>query len=103
MDYQYIIKEKYQNMIRNIGTYKWSNPSASPYRLPTLEQYISERGSVIGQNGIPTTWTGKIGLIYASDYVYISTDEDCRKDLRAGLTLNENQINFSNSKCKNNN
>ena len=68
--YQYTIKEKYQEMISesvwNIGGNKY-NPSTNPQGLPTLEQYDAERGNITYQNSRPITWTGKIGIIYASD------------------------------------
>ena len=106
-NYKKVIKQNYQNMISetvwNIGANKWNNPSTSPYGLPTLEQYNAERGTLTYQNSRPTTWTGKIGLIYASDYGYASTNEECRTNLRAGLTLTDNKIDATGAKCKNNN
>ena len=107
-NYQYTIKEKYQTMISesvwNIGGNTY-NPSTNPVGLPTLEQYNAERGSITYQNSRPTTWTGKIGLIYASDYGYASTDIECRENLRAGQVYNAetNTYDYTNAKCKNNN
>lgn len=103
MDYQYIIKEKYQNMINEIVWNIGANISTSPYGLSTLEQYNAERGTITYQNSRQTTWNGKIGLIYASDYGYASTNEECRTNLRAGLTLTDNKIDATGTKCKNNN
>ena len=107
-DYTKVIEEKYQDMISeniwNIGGNKY-NPSTNPFGLPTLDQYNAERGNVTSQNGIPATWTGKIGLIYASDYGYASTNIGCRSDLRTGQFYNADSkiYDYTNAKCKNNN
>lgn len=71
----------------NIGRNNY-NPSTAPIGLPTLEQYNAVRGNITYQNSRPTTWTGKIGLIYASDYGYASTDVECHNNLRAGQVYN---------------
>lgn len=106
-DYTKVIKTKYQQLISesvwNLGANSWNNPSESPYGLPTKGQYEAERGNVTYQNRRPIVWTGKIALIYASDYGYASTDTECRKDLRAGLTLTDNKIDATGANCKNNN
>lgn len=107
-NYLYTIKEKYQAMISesvwNIGGNNY-NPSTEPVGLPTIEQYNAERGNITYKNSRPTTWTGKIGLIYASDYGYASTDAECRNNLRAGQVYNAetNTYDYTNVKCKNNN
>lgn len=105
-----VIKEEYQQMIGNVrwnlGGSIYANPDDPPYGLPTLEQYISERGTIVytGDNITRAiTWDGKIGLINASDYGYASTDEDCRNNLRAGVTYTNSTWDYSGSKCKNNN
>ena len=108
-DYTKVIKEKYQLMISdaiwNIGGNTYNNPSGAPYGLPTLGQYNKERGSITYKNSMPTTWTGKIGLIYPSDYGYASTNQECRNNLRAGITYNTETKSYdtSNAKCPNNN
>ena len=100
-----VIKNDYQLMISNtvwnIGAGDWTGNS--PYNLNNKNQYNAERGSVTYQNSRSTTWTGKVGLIYASDYGYASTDFDCRNDLRAGIKLNGSTMVYTDSKCKNNN
>ncbi len=105
-----VIKDEYQQMIGNVrwnlGGSKYTNPSDPPYGLPTLEQYNSERDITVYTGDSvtrATTWDGKIGLINASDYGYASTDEDCRNNLRAGVTYTNNTYDYSGSKCKNNN
>ena len=105
-NYQYTIKEKYQAMISesvwNIGANEYTG--ISPYTLKLITQYNAERGNITYQNSRPTTWTGKIALIYASDYGYASTNEDCHENLRAGITYDENNIlNYDNGLCKENN
>lgn len=105
-----VIREEYQHMIGsvrwNLGGSKYADPSDPPYGLPTLEQYNSERGNTVyTRDNITraTTWDGKIGLINASDYGYSSTNEDCRNNLRAGVTYTNSTWDYSGSKCKNNN
>ena len=101
-DYTKVIKNNYQNMISesvwNIGGNSYSNPNTPPYGLPLLDQYNKERGTITYQNNRPTEWTGKVGLIYASDYGYASTLAECHENLRAGVTYD-----YSNGKCKTDN
>ena len=105
-NYTTVIKEKYQNMISNsvwnIGGNSYNNPSSAPYGLPLLDQYNKERGTITYQNSRPTEWTGKVGLIYASDYGYASTNSECRENLRAGVVYDKakEQIDYTNTKCK---
>ena len=105
-DYTKVIKINYQNMISecvwNIGGNNYSNPSSAPYGLPLLEQYNKERGTLVYQNSRPTKWTGKVGLIYPSDYGYASTNSECRENLRAGVVYDstKNQYDYTNTKCK---
>ena len=105
-DYTKVIKSNYQNMISesvwNIGGNTYSNPSSAPYGLPLLDQYNKERGTITCQNSRPTEWTGKIGLIYPSDYGYATTLSECHENLRAGVTYNKvnDKWDYSNGKCK---
>ena len=105
-DYTNVIKSNYQNMISesvwNIGGNSYSNPTTPPYGLPLLDQYNKERGIITYQNSRPTDWTGKVGLIYASDYGYASTNSECRKNLRAGVVYAKakEQYDYTNTKCK---
>ena len=107
-NYQYTIKEKYQQMISksvwNIGGSAY-NPNTNPVGLPTLGQYNSERGNVSIKNVRPITWIGKIGLIYPSDFGFASTNSECREELRAGQAYNVDTktYDYTNLKCKNNN
>mgnify|MGYP004644739949 CR=1 FL=1 len=102
-DYTKVIKSNYQNMISesvwNIGGNGYSNPSSLPYGLPLLDQYNKERGTITYQNSRPTEWTGKVGLIYASDYGYASTNSECRENLRAGIVYDKT-LDYTNTKCK---
>ena len=104
-DYTKTIKSKYQRMISetlwNIGGGKYSG--TKPYNLYTKIQYENERDTITYNNNRPSTWLGKIGLIYASDYGYSSTDKECRKDLRAGLIYSNNTYDYTNVRCKNSN
>lgn len=108
-DYTKVIKSNYQNMISesvwNIGGNSYSNPSSPPYGLPLLDQYNKERGTITYQNSRPTEWTGKVGLIYASDYGYASTNSECRENLRAGVTYDtaNDSWDYTNGKCKTDN
>ena len=106
-DYTKVIKSNYQNMISesvwNIGENSYSNPSSEPYGLLLLDQYNKERGTITYQNSRPTEWTGKVGLIYASDYGYASTLAECHENLRAGVTYENDSWDYSNGKCKTDN
>ena len=106
-DYTKVIKTKYQQMIStsiwNLGGNTYNDPITPPYVLSTKVQYEAERGTVTYQNSRATTWTGKIGLMYASDYGYASTDTECQTNLRAGYTYTNNTWDYTKPKCKNNN
>ncbi len=98
------------SIVWNIGGTSWSNPTEKPYGLPTLGTYNKERGVdvykklTVTPNIIHnTTFTGKVGLIYPSDYGYASTDSGCRNDLRNGVFMNGENIVYTNVTCKNNN
>lgn len=95
-------KSMIDNVVWNLGGTVYSNPSTAPYGLPTNDTYEKERGTTV-YTGRPTTWTGIVGLMYASDYGYSSTDAGCRTNIRAGLTYNSGSYNSTNAKCKNNN
>ena len=104
-DYTKTIKQNYQNMISesvwNIGGNSFTG--SAPYTLNLLSQYNKERGTITYQNSRPTEWTGKVGLIYASDYGYASTNSECRENLRAGVTYENGSWDYSNGKCKTDN
>ena len=61
-----------------IGEAKWYT-AASDIELLTQESYTDERGTVVGlpDDGISitktTSWIGKVGLMYPSDYGYASS------------------------------
>ena len=106
-NYTTVIKEKYQNMISNsvwnIGGNSYTG--SEPYSLNLLTQYNRERDKITYQNSRPTTWTGKVGLIYASDYGYASTYAECHNNLRVGVTYDNftNKWDYSNGLCKTDN
>ncbi len=106
-NYTTVIKEKYQNMISNsvwnIGGNSYTG--SAPYSLNLLTQYNRERDKITYQNSRPTTWTGKVGLIYASDYGYASTYGECHNNLRVGVTYDKanDKWDFSNGLCKTDN
>ena len=104
-DYTKTIKEKYQNMINNSVWNLGANgyTGSAPYSLPLKQQYTAERGTTTYQNSRATTWTGKVGLIYASDYGYASTNAECRNNMRAGVTYVNGTWDYSNGLCKNDN
>ena len=107
-DYTKVVKVKYQNMINNsvwnIGGNIYS-PRTNPFGLNLLKQYIAERGTTTYNNSNATVWTGKIGLIYASDYGFASTSEECHNDMRAGVTYDKdtNMYDYTKTICKNDN
>ena len=106
-DYTKTIKQKYQNMISNsvwnIGGNSYTG--SAPYSLNLLTQYNRERDKITYQNSRPTKWTGKVGLIYASDYGYASTYTECHNNLRVGVTYDKatNKWDYSNGLCKTDN
>ncbi|MBP3445222.1 MAG: hypothetical protein J6K23_04725 [Bacilli bacterium] len=104
-DYTKVIKSNYQNMISesvwNIGGNSYTG--SAPYTLNLLSQYNKERGTITYQNSRPTEWTGKVGLIYASDYGYASTLAECHENLRAGVTYENDSWDYTNGKCKTDN
>ena len=108
-NYTNVIKSNYQKMISEsiwtIGANEYSNPSSAPYGLPSINQYNMERGTKTFQNNMPINWTGKVGLIYASDYGFSSSNNECRNNMRAGAIYNidNDKFDYSNSKCKINN
>lgn len=68
------------------------------------EAYTSERGTITGKTCTSgdecndsvtrtTTWTGKVGLMYPSDYGYASTNTSCRSNI----------YDTTNNPCQNNN
>ena len=103
-NYTKVIKSNYQNMISesvwNIGGNTYTG--LVPYPLPLQDQYTKERGTITYQSSRPTVWTGKVGLIYASDYGYASTNGECHENLRVGATYDKANNNwaYSNGKCK---
>ena len=113
-NYNYTIKEQYQNYISesvwNTGGNEYTNVNSAA-ALPTLGQYNAERGNKFytadtANNVTRTaTWTGKVGLIYASDFGYASNDEECQNDLRAGQVYDadNSKYDYTNVKCKNDN
>ena len=106
-NYTTVIKEKYQNMISNsvwnIGGNSYIG--SAPYILNLLTQYNRERDKITYQNSRPSVWTGKVGLIYASDYGYASTYGECHNNLRVGVTYDKatNKLDLSNGLCKTDN
>ena len=104
-NYTTVIKEKYQNMISNsvwnIGGNGYTG--RIPYSINLLTQYYRERDIITYQNSRPTTWTGKVGLIYASDYGYASTNQECHNNLRVGVTYINNSWDYTNGLCKTDN
>ena len=104
-DYTKVIKSNYQNMISesvwNIGGNSFNG--SAPYTLNLLSQYNAERETITYKNSRPTEWTGKVGLIYASDYGYASTLAECHENLRAGVTYENDKWDYSNGICKTNN
>ena len=106
-NYTTVIKEKYQNMISNsvwnIGGNSYTG--SAPYTLNLLTQYNRERDKITYQNSRPSVWTGKVGLIYASDYGYASTYGECHNNLRVGVTYDKatNKWDYSNELCKTDN
>lgn len=94
------ISNTYRSMIEeivwNTGAFGWGQSAITAYQ--------AERGTTTGKicsSGAycndtverTTTWTGKVGLIYPSDYGYVSTNTSCRNNIN-------DSTNYS---CKNDN
>ena len=85
-----------------IGDAIWNIGGHPTNSAMILEFYTSERGTVVHNNN-PITWTGKIGLMYPSDYGY-ATSGGSKTD--RNTCLNENIYNWFGSDlidCSNNN
>ena len=83
----------------------WYTGTPKYYSTTLSKMYEGERSTQGGKNctsgdectdNVPrtTTWVGKIGLIYPSDYAYASTDEGCSNNISSET---------STSTCRNNN
>ena len=62
-----------------VETVTWYLGGASNSRLSGEEYYAFERGTRV-YSGRPTSWSGKVGLMYASDYIYTyayGVDDTC--------------------------
>ena len=88
----YVLKESSQEMIDDAVWYL----GAGVYNTDLETQYANERGNVTGKictsrrNSCndtvtrTTSWTGKVGLIYPSDYGYASGNSSCATSLGSG-------------------
>ena len=85
-----ITKEAIENVVWNLGGA--SNHNSESNGLAS-HWYSYERGTTV-YTGRPTTWTGKIGLIYPSDYGY-ATSGGASKDKAA--CLSKELYNWNNS------
>ena len=63
-----------------IGNAKWNLGGSSTYKgLYANDYYTFERGTTV-YSGRSTEWTGKIALMYPSDYMYAGDLSKCSKD-----------------------
>jgi hypothetical protein len=66
----------YNTYISSIANYfasvVWNLGGYSTYNITTSQYYSYERGTTV-YSGHATTWTGKIGLMYPSDYGYATS------------------------------
>ena len=80
----------------------WNLGGVSSFSSPVSTFYTEERGTTV-YSGHATTWTGKIGLMYLSDYGY-ATSGGTSKDRAACLAKELRNWNSSDfSDCKGNN
>lgn len=84
-----------------IGDAVWNLGGSSTYKDVTTSMfYERERGTDV-YNGRPTEWTGKIGLMYPSDYGYATLGgSTTSRDICLNTILNN--WNSSVSDCQNN-
>ena len=80
-NYSNNIKKEYQNLIESIvwkiGGWNSNDISINDKNKPINGMYAKERENV--RAGRPITWTGKIGLIYPTDYAFASEDAACKR------------------------
>ena len=72
-----------------MGSVLWNvggHPDGSPYTASRF--YISERDKVV-YNGRPTTWNGKVGLMYPSDYGYATSGGSMGQNTCLNYSLGE--------------
>ena len=63
-----------------VGNAKWNLGGSSTYQgLYAADYYTFERGTTV-YSGRSTEWTGKIALMYPSDYMYAGDLSKCSKD-----------------------
>ena len=73
-DFRYTgLNEVARGMIQSV-TWKLGGYSSADATVETF--YTAERGSDV-YSGRPTTWTGNVGLMYLSDYLYSSNLDSC--------------------------
>ena len=76
-DYLNSLSAEAQGMI---GNAKWNLGGSSTYQgLYANDYYTFERGTTV-YSGRSTEWTGKIALMYPSDYMYAGDLSKCSKD-----------------------
>ena len=88
-NYNNNIKKEYQSLIESIvwkiGAWNSGNILLTKFNNKTSTDdgmYGKERGSKVYRTKTlsrPTTWNGKIGLIYPTDYAFASEDASCTK------------------------
>ena len=83
-----------------IDNYTWKLGGASSFELTTQMFYDAERGEVVQSNN-PTEWTGKIALLYPSDYGF-STSGGSTTNRNSCLATHLYDWSWSVSDCKNN-
>lgn len=95
----YVIKSEYQEMINNsVWNYGGINYDEKINRnidITSKELYMLEKQEVKYQDSFSSSWTGKIGIISASDFSYASSSSGCRASVFATSS--------DNSTCSSNN
>ena len=69
-----------RNMIESVV---WNLGGISSISATAGEFYTAERGTTV-YSGRPTTWTGKVGLMYSSDYGYAVLASSCARTTNSG-------------------
>lgn len=86
-----------KNMIEEVI---WNLGGSESYEVFSDQIYVYERGTNVYSNN-PPTWTGKIGLMYASDYGYAADLTKCKNSDNNDLDL-YNYDGSDNNQCINN-
>jgi len=92
----YISRNMAESVVWHIGAITTNNGNRT-----ISEIYNQERGTDV-PSGYNTTWTGKIGLMYLSDYGYSMLASSCARTGKVGSNSKNSNNGFDNQSCAGN-